>query len=92
MPRFAEHAQHIERQHVGRAFPDRVHLRVAQQLRDAGVLDVAGAAERLAGFRRDAHRELAGPELRQRRQQAQQRALVVARDCRASTRPSSAAT
>ena len=34
-------AQRVERQHVGRALPDRQHLRVAQQPRQAGVLDVA---------------------------------------------------
>ena len=39
-----ERAQRIERQHVGRAFPDRQHLGVAQEQRDARVFDVAGAA------------------------------------------------
>ena len=59
-PGFAAHALHavepkraqrVEREHVGRAFPDRQHLRVAQEQRDAGVLDVACAAERLDDFR-----------------------------------------
>ena len=36
-----ERAQHVEREHVRRALPDRQHLRVAEQPREPGVLDVA---------------------------------------------------
>ena len=76
-----EHAQHVERQHVRRPFPDRQHLRIAQQRRDAGVLDVARPAERLADFGKPGDHELAGEQLHDRRDQAQQRAgrVVAAR-------------
>src|SRR6266511_4224494 len=40
-------AQQVKAQDVRRALPDGQHLSVAQEARDAGVLDVPGAAEGL---------------------------------------------
>ncbi len=49
-------AERVEREHVGRALPDREHLRVAEEQRQPGVLDVAGAAERLEDLAGHGHR------------------------------------
>ena len=51
-----DRAEGLEREHVGRALPDREHLRVAQQLGQARVLDVARAAEGLEHLARARHR------------------------------------
>ncbi len=69
--RGAQCAHEIECKHVRRAFPDREDLRVAQQLRHAAVLEIAGAAEAFAGFRHDGDRELSGPRFDQGCEQAQ---------------------
>ena len=65
-----------ERKDVRRALPDRQHLGVAQQDREAAVLDVADAAEALEDLRDAGDRLLSGHELDQRRRQAQQRPLA----------------
>ena len=59
------------REHVGGALPDRQHLGVAEQPGDAGVLDVAGAAEALQVLAGRGDGELAGGQLGQRGDQAQ---------------------
>ena len=63
-------AQHVQRKDIRGAFPDRVHLRVAQQLRQSGVFDVPGAAEAFERFGDDADRYLRRPQFCQGRQQA----------------------
>ncbi len=73
-------AEDVEREHVGRAFPDRQHLGVAQQHRDAGVLDVAGAAEGFEALADDGDGLLAGHQLGDGLQQPEQRPLLVADD------------
>ena len=76
----AERAQGVERQHVGGALPDRQDLGVAQQLGQAGVLDVAGAAAALDRLRRDRHRLLGGGQLGDRGQRPHQPGLVIGGD------------
>ena len=49
----------VEGEDVGRAFPDRQHVRVTQELRQTGVLDVARTAEALDHLGDDRHGLLA---------------------------------
>src|SRR5439155_12373626 len=63
--------QDVEGEDVGGAFPDRQDLGVAEQAGDAGVLDVAGAAEAFDVLAGRGHREAAGAELGQRGGQPQ---------------------
>ena len=69
--------QRVERQHVGGALPDRQDVGVAQQRGESRVLDVACAAEALDDFAHDADGLLAGDELRERRDEPEERALLV---------------
>ena len=62
----AHRAQHVEAHDVARALPDAVQRRVAQQLRQRALLDVAVAAEALEGLGHHRGRALAHPELAER--------------------------
>ena len=72
----AEGAQHVEGVDVARALPDRVERRLAEHQRQAGLLDVAVAAEALERLGHHRGRALADPELRQRERDPAQRDLV----------------
>ena len=69
----ADRAQHVERDDVAGAFPDRAQVRVAHQPRVGPFLDVAAAAAHLHRVAGDLARIAAGAELDQRRQDAHQR-------------------
>jgi hypothetical protein len=73
------HAQRVEHQDVRRAFPDRQHLRVAEEPRQRVVFDVAVASYQFHGFGDARHGQLAGDRLHDRREKSQQpRRIFVA--------------
>ena len=72
-----QRAQHVEREHVAGALPDRVQRRLAEQPRQTRLLDVAVAAEAFQRLGDDGRRALADPELRGRDGQSQERRLAV---------------
>ena len=69
----ADGAQHVERNDVAGAFPDRAQHRVAHAPRVAPFLDVAAAAAHFHRVGADLARVAAGAELDQRREDAHQR-------------------
>ena len=75
-----EHAQRIERQHVGGAFPNRQHLGIGEQAGQAGVFDIASAAATFDGFGQCGHDLLAGGELGNRHQGSCEVLFVIGGD------------
>src|SRR5208282_5473889 len=72
----AQRAQDVEADDVLGAFPDRVALRVAQLARERPVLDITIAAMDFDGLRSELDPAPAGAQLRDRHQQARERAVV----------------
>ena len=71
-------AQHVEAEHIARAFPDAVERRFPVEPGHRPVLDISGAAMAFQRLERMARRALADPVFRNRRADARERPRLPA--------------